>query len=468
MRAQGASGFIARGARAPRGMGRRAHGAAPQPEGAITRKYGDGRWVRIIERRTSEGGIIGIRFDVSDLKKQEQEIATKSALLEATLENISQGLSVFDENLRLSAFNRGFVDVFGLTDEVASVGTSFADFIRFNAKRRGLRRMRSSEQLAEKTGARPPEPHHVERRGPTGGSSRSSGGACRPAASSRPTRTSPATPRREAARRACPRARALERRARAVRLRRVARPAGAAADGRELLPAAGAALQGQARRATPTSSSASPSTARRACSADQRPARRTRASAGRGKELRPSTVTRVVRTARSPTSQAAIDESGARSTWDALPTVRGDEAQLRQLFQNLIGNAIKFRGDDARRRGRASAQPRRRGGWHLRGRATTASASSRSIFERIFLIFQRLHDRAGIPGHGHRPRHLQEDRRAPRRPDLGRVAARARARRSSSPLAAAPQQRRTRHEHASRKSDRSRSCSSRTIPATCG
>ena len=59
---------------------------------------------------------------------------------------------------------------------------------------------------------------------------------------------------------------ALQRRARAVRLRRLARPAGAAAHGRELHAAARAPLRGQARRATPTSSSASPSTAPSACS----------------------------------------------------------------------------------------------------------------------------------------------------------------------------------------------------------
>ena len=58
---------------------------------------------------------------------------------------------------------------------------------------------------------------------------------------------------------------ALQRRARAVRLRRLARPPGAAAQGRELLPAAAAALRRAARRRAPTSTSASPSTARGGC-----------------------------------------------------------------------------------------------------------------------------------------------------------------------------------------------------------
>ena len=45
-------------------------------------------------------------------------------------------------------------------------------------------------------------------------------------------------------------------------------------------------------------------------------------------------------------------------------------------------------------------------------------------FERIFVMFQRLHRPRRVPGHGHRSRHLQEDRRAPRRQHLGRIAAR--------------------------------------------
>jgi len=44
--------------------------------------------------------------------------------------------------------------------------------------------------------------------------------------------------------------------------------------------------------------------------------------------------------------EVAIEESHAVVTHDQLPTVLGDESQLIQLFQNLLGNAIKFRGDD--------------------------------------------------------------------------------------------------------------------------
>ena len=40
---------------------------------------------------------------------------------------------------------------------------------------------------------------------------------------------------------------------------------------------------------------------------------------------------------------SAIKESGAAITHDSLPVVKADQTQLAQLFQNLVGNAIKFR-----------------------------------------------------------------------------------------------------------------------------
>src|SRR5437764_2850096 len=45
--------------------------------------------------------------------------------------------------------------------------------------------------------------------------------------------------------------------------------------------------------------------------------------------------------------KAAIDESGAIVSYDPLPTVAAERSLLVQLFQNLIGNAVKFRGKEA-------------------------------------------------------------------------------------------------------------------------
>ena len=93
----------------------------------------------------------------------------------------------------------------------------------------------------------------------------------------------------------------------------------------------------------------------------------------------------------------AIEESGAVITNDPLPTVAGDEVQLLQLFQNLIGNAIKFRGPEP---------PRIHVGAERRGQEWVFAIQDNGIGiaaehqERIFSIFQRLHHRSEYPGTG--------------------------------------------------------------------
>ena len=94
----------------------------------------------------------------------------------------------------------------------------------------------------------------------------------------------------------------------------------------------------------------------------------------------------------------AIAETGANVTQDALPTVLGDATQLRQVFQNLIANGIKFHRPDETPRVHISATQNHR--------AWTFSASDNGIGidrqyqERIFTLFQRLHTRADYPGTG--------------------------------------------------------------------
>lgn len=94
---------------------------------------------------------------------------------------------------------------------------------------------------------------------------------------------------------------------------------------------------------------------------------------------------------------AAIETSGATITADPLPDVRADPAQLGQLLQNLIGNAIKFR---AERPLEIHVGAHRRGGeWHVyvRDNGIGVEPEHRS---RIFDIFQRLHGRDEFDGTG--------------------------------------------------------------------
>jgi PAS domain S-box-containing protein len=96
--------------------------------------------------------------------------------------------------------------------------------------------------------------------------------------------------------------------------------------------------------------------------------------------------------------KGAIDESGGTVTHGPLPTLVADPAQLIQLFQNVIGNAIKYRGDEAPRV-HVSAKKTRAGEWVFSMRDNRLGIAPR-YFEKIFLMFQRLHGRSEFSGTG--------------------------------------------------------------------
>jgi len=95
--------------------------------------------------------------------------------------------------------------------------------------------------------------------------------------------------------------------------------------------------------------------------------------------------------------QASINDSGAHVTSDPLPQVVGDRAQLVQLMENLIGNALKYHGDQSPLI-HVSAE-RRENDWVFSVRDNGLGIDPK-YHEQIFEIFQRLHDQQAYPGTG--------------------------------------------------------------------
>ena len=120
----------------------------------------------------------------------------------------------------------------------------------------------------------------------------------------------------------------------------------------------------------------------------------------RGKPFEPTDCNQVMKNALR-NLKAAIQESEAQITYDPLPEVMADQGQLTQLFQNLIGNAIKFHGEAPLEihvgawRGEGETQ----GEWvfHVKDNGIGISPE---YYERIFIIFQRLHTRDEYTGTG--------------------------------------------------------------------
>ncbi|HEX9397648.1 MAG TPA: PAS domain S-box protein [Burkholderiales bacterium] len=116
----------------------------------------------------------------------------------------------------------------------------------------------------------------------------------------------------------------------------------------------------------------------------------------RGKEFLPIEVEPSLNKAIS-NLRSAVEESSAAVTWDPLPRVSADESQLAQLFQNLVGNALKFR---------SASVPRIHVACIEKEADFEFAVSDNGIgiepqyFERIFMVFQRLHNKAEYPGTG--------------------------------------------------------------------
>ena len=95
--------------------------------------------------------------------------------------------------------------------------------------------------------------------------------------------------------------------------------------------------------------------------------------------------------------KVAIEESRAEVACDELPAVRADTVQLAQVFQNLVGNALKFHGE---RPPRIRIGAERNGDKWIFRVADNGIGIDMQYAERVFQMFQRLHERGRYDGSG--------------------------------------------------------------------
>lgn len=116
----------------------------------------------------------------------------------------------------------------------------------------------------------------------------------------------------------------------------------------------------------------------------------------RGKDFAPTDCGAVLSQALT-NLEVAIDESDTVVTHDSLPSIMADDLQLGQLFQNLIGNAIKFH-DEEPPRVHVSAE--QRGNEWVFSIRDNGIGMAPEFTDRIFDIFQRLYSKNEYPGTG--------------------------------------------------------------------
>jgi len=85
-------------------------------------RLSDGRWLRVEDFKTTRGGLIGIRVDITELKQREEDLRLQNMKLDAALQNMSQGLVMFDGNRKLVFCNKQYADMYRLPLELMTPG----------------------------------------------------------------------------------------------------------------------------------------------------------------------------------------------------------------------------------------------------------------------------------------------------------------------------------------------------------
>lgn len=117
----------------------------------------------------------------------------------------------------------------------------------------------------------------------------------------------------------------------------------------------------------------------------------------RGKEFKPTNTDEIIEYTIS-SLKTSIEDTDAEVTYDRLPKVTADSGQLLQLFQNLVGNAIKFRRFGTPPKIHISCLEDENN--YVFSVADNGIGIEKEYFDRIFTIFQRLHTREEYPGTG--------------------------------------------------------------------
>ncbi len=147
-------------------------------DGFFERRTKDGSWIRLSKRRTREGGVVTLRADITELKTHQQALAEQTALLQTILDNIGCGMSAYDQDFRLIAWNAQYLAINDVPAGFLRVGMPIDEVLGGNLAGRGpsdelarqvavLRSGRSHQEVEERASGRIIE--LVVRPLPTGG-----------------------------------------------------------------------------------------------------------------------------------------------------------------------------------------------------------------------------------------------------------------------------------------------------------
>jgi diguanylate cyclase (GGDEF)-like protein len=109
----------------------------------------DGRWLRVSRSATQDGGFIAVYSDITMLKDQEAKLKAANLLLDAALDNMCQGLCLYDSEHRLEVVNRRFCEIFHLSPERIKPGVTFQQVIELSVAAGNHPERTAADVLAE-------------------------------------------------------------------------------------------------------------------------------------------------------------------------------------------------------------------------------------------------------------------------------------------------------------------------------
>ena len=112
-------------------------------QGGHVQALADGRWVQVNELRTSEGGIVGIYTDITEAKAEDarertRELAERNIILQATLDNLSEGVCLFDADRNVAAWNEALQRLLRLPEDWAQDMGTHAQLVHWCRTERHL------------------------------------------------------------------------------------------------------------------------------------------------------------------------------------------------------------------------------------------------------------------------------------------------------------------------------------------
>jgi diguanylate cyclase (GGDEF)-like protein len=95
-----------------------------EPYSVLEQKHANGCWLRVEDCHTPNGGHIGLRVDVTEQKQREEQLRLENLKLDAALQNMSQGLVMFDRDGKLIVCNQKYAELYRLPPELIQPGVS--------------------------------------------------------------------------------------------------------------------------------------------------------------------------------------------------------------------------------------------------------------------------------------------------------------------------------------------------------